>query len=376
MNTLSKPVKIIILSVIFLLTIVLILTTGSPVIPIFILVIGWGAAILFMGGASGGNSDAVSHLNAFKELLQSDRNELPEIQSFDPVSQKLEEVSDIYVQNAQADMKVAGEAVLLADKIAKGNLSARVYSEASSPQIRVLAKSMNAMLDKLDGYVNTAKSTLSEYSNGSFETKIHDHDTEADIKDLFVDINYLGESLHRMQEENTAHSKKIEESSHQLSTAICQLKSQTFSELDTIVNHVTEKIIHTSHQENELAESLSHLTESAENIKSVLTVIGDIADQTNLLALNAAIEAARAGEHGRGFAVVADEVRKLAERTQKSLAETHSSVNIVVQAINDSSDRMNENAKGINDMVGEIESVKHKMDEVLGVLNSLSVDDD
>ena len=115
--------------------------------------------------------------------------------------------------------------------------------------------------------------------------------------------------------------------------------------------------------ENELSDQLTHLKEDADQVKSVLGIIKDIAEQTNLLALNAAIEAARAGDHGRGFAVVADEVRKLAERTQKSLSEIEISVGTIVQSINDVSDKMGENAKGMEKLTNISGEVEEKITE-------------
>jgi methyl-accepting chemotaxis protein len=120
-----------------------------------------------------------------------------------------------------------------------------------------------------------------------------------------------------------------------------------------------ESINQTMEIEATMNERLNALTQEAEQVKNVLTVISDIADQTNLLALNAAIEAARAGEHGRGFAVVADEVRKLAERTQKSLVETNATVNVIVQSIMDMSEQMNTNVSRMHNLVnlsGEVET--------------------
>lgn len=125
-------------------------------------------------------------------------------------------------------------------------------------------------------------------------------------------------------------------------------------ELSTLLSTLS----HNAQLEEELETKLTQLSTDASQVKAVLSVINDIADQTNLLALNAAIEAARAGEHGRGFAVVADEVRKLAEKTQHSLVEINATINIIVQSINDSTEQMHHNSQSLR----EISAISERVD--------------
>jgi len=140
---------------------------------------------------------------------------------------------------------------------------------------------------------------------------------------------------------------------------------------DEIVS-LTSKVQLTAEAEADLSNKMEALSKDASEVKTVLIVISDIADQTNLLALNAAIEAARAGEHGRGFAVVADEVRKLAERTQKSLAEINATINVVVQSIMEVSTQMNENSQEIQDLSNLSQDINLKINESVSIVSSAS----
>ena len=183
--------------------------------------------------------------------------------------------------------------------------------------------------------------------------------------------------------ENLAHSNidigmdigKISEDNIKESKRTMDLMVETQNELTNmqqLINTLSQEVEKESKAESEIAGNINELVREAEDIKTVLTVIDEIADQTNLLALNAAIEAARAGEHGRGFAVVADEVRKLAEKTQSSLGEINNIINTVLQGIVNASKTITSNSEEIYKMVETADIVRKSAVEMAASMQDVA----
>ncbi|WP_024955955.1 methyl-accepting chemotaxis protein [Sulfurospirillum arcachonense] len=223
----------------------------------------------------------------------------------------------------------------------EGDLTRRL-SVKSRDELGDIAHSINLFIEKIQELIIRAKETSSE--NASITKK---------LSSTFVTVGK------RSEEENAIVTSSVEEGEKvlkevetsventQYNSEQLNIVNNNFQEIQTKMDQLNMHLQKSSESELELASKLQNTRQNTEEVKNVLIVIADIADQTNLLALNAAIEAARAGEHGRGFAVVADEVRKLAERTQNSLGEINTTINIVVQAISDASGEMDSNAKEI-----------------------------
>jgi len=237
----------------------------------------------------------------------------------------------------------------------KGDLTKRL-EEKSNDEIGKTSKYFNNFIRKVQemvtGIIVSGRKTYNDIEDIT-ENLTHINKRMEQERGTLKDATLIGSEVQEVLQDSVLDSKQT---TQKVSIAVDNLDvaQNDIIKLVQNVNMVSDK-------ENEIAVSLAELTKDAENIKSVLGIIDDIADQTNLLALNAAIEAARAGEHGRGFAVVADEVRKLAEKTQSGLSDINATVSVIVQSIHDSSTQIDGNAKSISKLADHTTKVEEKI---------------
>ncbi len=251
----------------------------------------------------------------------------------------------------------------VSNRLAKGDLTNKLEIN-SKDEIGETANEMNKFIQAVKETLSSAKSSSCENVSISHELSVTAISVGQNVENSMVIINEASTRAKEIKEIISDSISDALDSKEEIIRA-----NITLDEAKNDIIGLTSKVNESVEMEVELAGRMADLSHDAEEVKDILSVISEIADQTNLLALNAAIEAARAGEHGRGFAVVADEVRKLAERTQRSLSEINATINVIVQSIVDASTQMENNSKEIQTLANIATDVENKITDTVEIVN-------
>ncbi|XHY20790.1 hypothetical protein ViNHUV68_14970 [Vibrio sp. NH-UV-68] len=206
---------------------------------------------------------------------------------------------------------------------------------AGHNELRLLSEAAAAMTESVREMVMSAQITAQQGLKSASDIDVVSDDVTGHVSGVKTELSQMVSAVEQLSTSSQEIATQIE----QLSGSIIEVDSLT----QTGIGHLglgIETVRQVVDEQQKLNDKVQGLNQQADHIRSVIHIIGEVAEQTNLLALNAAIEAARAGEAGRGFAVVADEVRSLAAKTQGSIADIEGIVSALVQEVADTSGTM------------------------------------
>ena len=204
-----------------------------------------------------------------------------------------------------------------------GDLTQRL-DDSSTDEFGLLAKNCNRLIDNLKELINTINERADQLAAASVQTSTITLQTTTSIEDQKSQISQIASATTQMHTTSELVTQNAEDTLKEIKHADMEAEK-----VKSISAKNKSTILVLANDVEQAAEVINKLHQDSASISGILDVIRGVADQTNLLALNAAIEAARAGEQGRGFAVVADEVRTLASRTQKSTQEINSMIEVL-----------------------------------------------
>lgn len=333
----------------------------------------------------------------FFRYLNKETNEskLIDIDSTDELGLMANEVNkNILIANKsiEEDRTLVDGAIKCANEAKKGLLNTRIEVETNNPSLNELRNVINQMLESTEHNIKNAMDVLSLYTNYDYRKKIDTVGLEGDLKALCTDVNNLGTSITSMLVENkkiglvlsanadilsnnvanltssaNTQAASLEETAAAIEeiTANMQNSSQNIVKMTSYANEVSSSVAAGQELASKTALSMDEINIQTQAIADSITVIDQIAFQTNILSLNAAVEAATAGEAGKGFAVVAQEVRNLASRSAEAAKEIK---NLVINATT----KANEGKVISSEMIQGYEKLNSNIHNTLSLIKEVS----
>ena len=291
------------------------------------------------------------------------------------------------------DMRVLGEIVLTADKVEQGIYKCRIKGDSDNPTISTLRNTLNKMLTSIDDATTRILRVVNSYTNDDFTDYIRVVDNYKDCMKLLMEsINLLGKELGNSAKNNYDNGETLEESASTMTssmnnlaekaneqaasleetaaaleeiTSITRNNTQNATKMATLGQVVKKSVLSGEELASKTASSMDEINEKVKAINSAITVIDQIAFQTNILSLNAAVEAATAGEAGKGFAVVAQEVRNLANRSAEAAKE-------IKNLVEEANIKTNDGKLISSDMIEGYKELNKNISETINIIEDVS----
>ncbi|QNM92566.1 methyl-accepting chemotaxis protein [Aliarcobacter cryaerophilus] len=332
------------------------------------------------------------------DFLSYEKNEFEYIEStgnkkVDDMFKRWNQQIKSFDKRAKDDMRVLGEIVLTADKVEKGIYKSRITASSENPTIHTLKNTLNKMLSSIDDATSRILRVVNSYTNDDFTDYIRVVDNyKDDMKLLMESINILGKELGNSARNNYYNGETLEKSSSTMTNSMNNLATkaneqaasleQTAAALEEITSitrnntqnatkmgelgQIVKKSVQTGEElASKTAISMDEINEKVKAINSAITVIDQIAFQTNILSLNAAVEAATAGEAGKGFAVVAQEVRNLANRSAEAARE-------IKNLVEEATIKANDGKLISSDMIDGYKDLNKNISETINIIEDVS----